>query len=387
MSHAVDTLPPAVAADLAERDLRISNLRAALAEIGADALVAYGPAWRRENVRYLVNAQVRGDVSLVVMDAGGALTAFSSRAADATRIREAGWANGTFALDASLGALVEVLNGLGAAKIAVAHLELMPAGLLRAIRRAIGSTELISGTALLEQVRLKKSAWEIQRHREAAKICDLGWERFVEVLEPGLPEYHITAEVEACLRAAGAEDNFMLMASGGGEVRGMVPPGNRRLAEHDLVRTELTPQLDGYWTQICRSATVGTPTDGQRKSFDLFRDAMQAGLDVLKAGVTCHEVARAENGVFEKVGFGEYCGSAWTRVRGHNLGMHLDESPVAEGNYTVLPAGAVLIVHPNTYTPLAGYQVLGEPVIVTETGYERLLATEVKLFSSTEAGR
>lgn len=373
--------------DLAERDLRTANVQAALAGLGADALIAYGPAWRRENVRYLLNAPVRGDVSLAVMDAAGQITAFSSRSSDIQRIREAGWAAESFQLDGSLAALVEVLHGMAVSKVAIAHLELVPAGLLRALRTAIGSAEIVSATPLLDTVRLTKSAWELDRHRTGARIADLGWKRFVEVLEPGLPEFHITAEVEATLRAAGADDNFMLMASGGDEVRGMVPPGNRVLAEHDLVRTELTPQFGGYWTQICRSASVGTPTDGQRKSFDLFNEALHAGLDVVKAGVTCHEVARAENEVFEKLGFGEYCGSQWTRVRGHNLGLHPDESHIAEGNHTVLPAGAVVIVHPNTYTPLAGYQVLGEPVIVTETGYERLLTTDVKLFSNAEALR
>jgi len=374
-------LPP-TERDIAERDLRVANLRTALDEIGADALIAYGPAWRRENTRYLVNATLRGDVSLAILDSQDSITAFSSRSSDVVRIRDAGWADETLRLSGSLREFTEVVHGLAASRIAVAHLELMPLALVHALEAASGSAELVSGTAMLDGVRLTKSAWEIDQHRKGAEICDLGWKRFVEVLEVGLPEYHVTAQVEASLRRAGAEDNFMLLASGRDEVRGMVPPGNRLLAEHDLVRTELTPQVGGYWTQICRSATVGAPTDGQRRSFDLFRDALQAGLDAVKAGVTCHEVARAENAVFERAGMGEYCGSEWTRVRGHNLGVHLDESPIAEGNHTVLPAGAVLIVHPNTYTPLAGYQVLGEPVIVTETGYERLLTTEITLFSS-----
>ena len=38
----------------------------------------------------------------------------------------------------------------------------------------------------------------------------------------------------------------------------------------------------------------------------------------------------------------------------------------------------------NTYTPLAGYHVLGDPVVVTATGYEVLIETERKLFSTDE---
>ena len=371
--------------DLAERDLRLRRLRESLAAADADTLLAYGPAWRRENVRYLVNAPIRGDASFALLSADGTITAFSSRDSDLPRLRAAGWVDDAHLIGAALSQLVSRLRDIAPRRLAIAQMELVPESVMATLRGALAPrTDIISGTAQMEHVRLTKSPWEIERHRAAARVCDLGWKRFVEVLEPGLPEYHITAEVEACLKIAGAEDNFMLMASGGDQVRGMVPPGNRRLAEHDLVRTELTPQLGGYWTQICRSAVVGAPTDAQKASFDLFSQALQAGLDALHAGVTCHEVARAENQVFERQGFGEYCGSSWTRVRGHNLGTHLDESPVAEGNHTVLPAGAVLIVHPNTFTPLAGYHVLGEPVVVTETGYERLLSTDVRLFSSKE---
>jgi len=382
-------LQDATASDLAERDLRISRIEAGLEALGATALLAYGAAWRRENVRYLVNAQIAGDVSFVLLDERRSLIAFVSRTSDMQRVRAAGWADEVVRLTpGSLEELFARLRDVGGRKLAVGYLELLPDGLAARLREEMAPrTEIVNGSALMANVRLKKSAWELDRHRAAGRICDAGWQRFVEVLEPGLPEYLITAEVEASLKAAGAEDNFMLMASGGDEVRGMVPPGERRLQNHDLVRTELTPQLDGYWTQICRSAVVGEPTDGQKASFDLFREAMQAGLDVVREGVTCHEIARAENAVFERRGFGEYCSSAWTRVRGHNLGTYLDESPIIEGNHTVLPAGAVLIVHPNTYTPLAGYHVLGDPITVTESGYERLLTTEVKLFSTKEAAR
>ncbi|MGH7036477.1 MAG: hypothetical protein ACREFL_22350 [Stellaceae bacterium] len=40
----------------------------------------------------------------------------------------------------------------------------------------------------------------------------------------------------------------------------------------------------------------------------------------------------------------------------------------------------VLIVHPNTYHPEVGYMVLGDSVIVTETGAEVLCGTPRELF-------
>jgi Xaa-Pro dipeptidase len=102
----------------------------------------------------------------------------------------------------------------------------------------------------------------------------------------------------------------------------------------------------------------------------------------VRPGVTAHDVAKAQNDVFRGRGFGEYCTSQYTRVRGHGHGLHLDETPIIEGNETVLPENAVFIIHPNTYTPLAGYHVLGDPVRVTKDGCEVLIPTERKLFHS-----
>jgi len=41
----------------------------------------------------------------------------------------------------------------------------------------------------------------------------------------------------------------------------------------------------------------------------------------------------------------------------------------------------VLIAHPNTYLPLAGYMVFGDTLLVTEDGCVSLNQTEKKLFS------
>ena len=45
----------------------------------------------------------------------------------------------------------------------------------------------------------------------------------------------------------------MLIASGGTEVVGMKPPTDRKLQKGDSITTELTPQVNGYYAQICRT--------------------------------------------------------------------------------------------------------------------------------------
>src|SRR5258708_21650658 len=130
---------------------------------------------------------------------------------------------------------------------------------------------------LMSQVELVKSPWELERVRAAAAVCDAGWDAFVAGVREGVAEFELVAAVEAGLKRLGAEDNFMLIASGGEEVRGMTPPGPRRLRAGDMVRTELTPQVGGYFAQICRSAVLGTARDGQRRACALVPPRLGAG--------------------------------------------------------------------------------------------------------------
>lgn len=372
------------AGDAAERSLRLRRVRASMAVAGLDALLAFAPAWRRENVRYFTDVPLAGTASFVLLtaaDSAGGCCAFSTRLADLDAITSRGWVTDADLLSArSPAALTERLAAIGPARLGIAGYELLPGLLLNEIVRALPGTEVVSASGMMDDLRLVKSDWEIARMRQAASVVDAGWNAFVDVLRPGLPEHGIVAAVEAAIKGLGAEDNFMLIASGGDEVRGMTAPTPRLLRKGDMVRTELTPQLNGYWLQICRSAVVGKASDAQRRSFDLFNEAVEAGIAAVRPGVTAHEVARAQNDVFRARGLGEYCTSQYTRVRGHGHGLHVDETPIIEGNETELPENAVFIIHPNTYTPIAGYHVLGDPVRVTRDGAEVLISTERKLF-------
>jgi Xaa-Pro dipeptidase len=375
-------LAPQDAAEAASRHRRI---RDAMAAQGLDGLLAFGPGWRRENVRYLTDTALAGSAAFALLPAQGEPSAFSTRWRDTGSIIRHGWITDAHVIDAREPvALADRLREMAPRRLGIAHHELLPAVLMESVRGAVPGAEVVSATALMDGVRLAKSDWEIDRMRRTAEVCAAGWQAFVGALEPGLPEYGIVAAVEEEIKRLGAEDNFMLIASGGDEVRGMTAPSPRSLERGDMVRTELTPQLDGYWLQLCRSAVVGKASDAQRRSFDLFNEAVEAGMAAVRPGVTAHDVAAAENDVFRRHGYGEYCTSQYTRVRGHGHGLHFDETPVIEGNETVLPENAVLIIHPNTYTPIAGYHVLGDPVRVTKEGPEVLISTERRLFESAK---
>jgi Xaa-Pro aminopeptidase len=294
-----------------------------MAEQGLDGLLAFAPAWRRENVRYLTGAPLRSALAFAYLPAGGDSVAFATGPGDSAAIRAAGAVGDVRPL--ALADMPELIAALRedvsrGAMVGVAHAELVPYAVWERLTRGMPDVRFESATRLMDAVRLVKGEWELEQIRRAAALCDVGWAAFVDALRPGVAEHEIVAEVEAALKAGGAEDNFMIIASGGDEVRGMTPPSDRRIARGDMVRTELTPQWQGYWAQICRSAVVGTASRAQRDSWTIFEEAVAHGLEAVRSGATAHDVAKAENDVFRRHDLARYCTSEYTRVRGHGHG-------------------------------------------------------------------
>lgn len=376
MMPAITTSPIVEAPPIVERDWRLSRLQAAMRQDQLDVLVVYGWPWRNENVRYLGGAAVTGGASVVIVTAAGDVRAMTTTEADAFALRRAGWITDVEAsLSAGPGALSTALAGVRG-RVGLSPYDLVPEAFASAIAEGLAGAELIPATALVDAVRMVKSRWEHERIAEAIGIAETSWRAMLADLRPGMREFEMVAATERALKSAGAEDNFMLIAAGNSEVRGMHPPTDRPVAVGEFVRTELTPQLDGYYAQICRTAVLGEATDAQHEAYGMFVDAMEAGIAAVRAGVTAHAVAKAENDVMRERGFGEYTSTRYMRVRGHALGLHVDERPpIQEGEDTVLPAGATIVVHPNTYNPV-GYIVVGDEVIVTADGSERLSRAE-----------
>lgn len=357
---------------------RRRRLMAAMGEAGCDAVLVYGNAWQCDYLRYVTDfPPVEGEV-MALFFGDGETRLFVETYADAARARvETPYAD-IVQCDDLTEAVCDELGRLGNRTIASAPATLMPYGIVG----SEAAKDIEDGTGLIDQLLLVKSPVEIEAVRRAADIADRGYRVFMEACQVGRAEYELIAEIETFFREAGCAENFMILGSGGVEVRGMHPPGERRIQAGDLVTTELTPAINGYYAQVCRTLVVGEPSKAQLDAFDVYIEAVGAGSAVLKAGVTAGEVAKAENDVFRKYDLGVYCTSEYTRVRGHGLGLFVDNPPhILEDVETVLPAGSTVIVHPNTYHPEVGYMVLGEAAVVTEDGNETFSALPRELLS------
>jgi Xaa-Pro aminopeptidase len=340
-----------------------------MSESGWDALLLYGHSWRKDFFRSLVNFNFFGPHAVAALTRSNELSIGLAHPWDHEFLAGRLDAKVTWEQDFPV-ALRRLMSG----KTAIAGREFMEA---RFVDEAT-----VSATAAIEALRRCKTSEEIEFITQAARLADAGYEHFFEAAEIGMAEFELVAEVEAFLKTHGAEDNFMLIGSGGTEVFGMRPPTERRFQKGDNITTELTPQVNGYYAQICRTMVLGEPSSEQRRSFAIFQEAQTAAQNFIRPGVNIKDVARVQNDVFRREGYGEFTGAKYTRVRGHNLGLYPDENPwVLEDVDCVVNKNMVVIAHPNTYLPLSGYMVFGDTLLVTGEGCVSLNRTEKKLFS------
>jgi Xaa-Pro aminopeptidase len=344
-------------------------------DAGLDHLVLFGNAWQNDYLRYAADFGILEGEGLAIVDRDGTVQLLLDDRLEAERCAvEVPDLDVRATPDMVADATVLIAGFTGPFALAP---HIMPRGISHA---AAGAQD---ATGLIDRLLMVKAREELDAIRSAAHLADEGYEVFRRAARVGRKDYELAAETEAFFRAAGVDDNFMLIGVGGQEMRGMTPPTGRVLAEGDQVITELTPCVDGYYVQICRSLVMGEPSAEQLHSFDVWNRAMVAGIETVRPGVTAADIAKAENDVFRAEGLGEYCTNKYTRVRGHGLGLFPDTKPhILEDVGTVIEEGMVLIVHPNTYHPQAGYMVLGDSLIVGPDGAEILTQTPRRLFSS-----
>lgn len=360
------------------RDERAARLRQAMDEAGLETLVLAATAWRSDYFRFALDVTPMEGMSIALFRRDGPVRLFVATPQEARRIAaeqpacEVSWSpDPVLAAETALGAVDAARTGL-----APSH-----AAPWRLARGALGAT-VARTTAMLDTLMVRKTKAEADAVERATAMADAGYAVFRDASRVGRPEHHVVADTEAWLRSRGCPENFMIIGSGGPELRGMRPPTGRQLAPGDLVTTELTPCVDGYYAQICRTLVLGPASDVQKAAYDIYVEALEAGIARVRPGNTHGDIARAQNDVFRRHGLGQYVTSEYTRVRGHGVGLFVDGPHVLEDVEMVLEPDMTLVVHPNTYHPVAGYIVLGDTVRVTVDGCKVLTRTPRELFAA-----
>lgn len=140
---------------------------------------------------------------------------------------------------------------------------------------------------VLTEMRMVKSAAEIELMRRAAEISVTAHRETIRGATPGMHEYELEATMEYHFRRGGAEEPGYpsIVGSGPNSCILHYETSRRRTAPGDLVLMDCGAEYHGYSADVTRTFPVsGTFTPEQRAIYDLVLEAQIAGIDVCRAG-------------------------------------------------------------------------------------------------------
>lgn len=358
---------------------RWQRIRNRLADAGLGGLLVFSNQMKPEPVHYLTGYRLLGERAFACLAPEGEPVLFISEPWDERRAgQETGLANIRVLAEDWPQAVSGALKPFEA-PVGVAGREAMRHGDLEAVESAIGN-KTVSATKLLDELATISSPYELDLVREAGRMADAGFNRAVEVLREGLNDYELVAEIDFAMKSMGATDNFQMLAIGKDNT-GMLLPCGKKVEPGDLLLFEITPSngCTTYTAQLCKTAIFGeSPSPLLREKHDLLVEALEESLAVIKPGVKISEIARIQNDIIGRGGYPEYCRPPYMRARGHGFG--LGRVDVTDDSTVTFAEGMTLVIHPNQFIPETGYLALGETVIVTADGFERLTTTESKIY-------
>jgi Xaa-Pro aminopeptidase len=351
-----------------DHHLRRNRLAERLGELEVDAVVVT----RLPNVRYLTgftgsNGQVLVAPAAGVFFTDGRYTEQSRREApDLERV--------TYARD-----FADAVRDACAAR-GVARLGFESAGVTfkghAALAEKLEGVELVPHSDEVERLRWVKDEEEMRLLEQAQEATDQAFEDILEKLAVGLSEREVAQELEHAMRRAGADGLSFetIVAFGENAAEPHHEPGHRTLEDGDVVKLDFGALWGGYHADMTRTVAFGNVASELQRIHAVVREAQQAGVDAVRAGIPGGEPDAAARAVIEAAGYGD----RFTHSLGHGVGLEVHEGPNLRRDGTdVLPVGAVVTVEPGIYVPGLGGVRIEDSVEVTADGC-RVIPTSAK---------
>ena len=239
-----------------------------------------------------------------------------------------------------------------------------------------GFCELADGSDLINELRIIKSPTEIAYVRRAAELADDAYDAAVACTAAGANDGDILAAMQGAVFQGGGDyaGNEFIIGSGRDALLCRYFSGRRNLDAQDQLTLEWAGAYRHYHAAMMRTFVVGAVPSRQQVLYDATHDALMAVEAAVVAGNTFGQAFDAHAQAIDAAGLREHRLNAC----GYSLGTTfaptwMDWAMMYEGNPREFQPGMVIFCHMIIFdSEVELAMTLGETVLVTDTGNERL---------------
>ncbi len=223
----------------------------------------------------------------------------------------------------------------------------MPYSFFSRIQNQVPSVNFHDGLSLFENLRMKKTAKELQYLRKASELSAQGIELGFENLREGITEIELATIIRQYYTEQGTDkEPFVIVQFGENAADPHAGPSSRKLHQGDVVLIDAGMTHQGYWGDITNTTFFGEPSEEFLKCYAIVEDANEQGVRAAKVGASGANVDRAARSVIEASGYGEY----FISRTGHGIGLDVHEAPyIISTNNRALELNNVFTVEPGIY--------------------------------------
>ncbi len=245
--------------------------------------------------------------------------------------------------------------------------------LFKTFRDLFSNVNWETSSRMIEEIASIKDEAEIAALRTAAEITDKTYQEVLELIRPGVTEKTIANELAYRYRKYGDGESYPpIVASGPNSALPHAVPSDREFQNGDFIVIDAAAQYAGYHADMTRTPLVGKATERHREVYDIVQRSQKAGVDGVKAGMSCKDADALTRDVIETAGYGE----AFSHGTGHGIGLEIHTLPrLSALSKDVLKENNVVTIEPGIYFPGWGGVRIEDDVVIKKDGGEILNKT------------
>ncbi|MFC5993090.1 M24 family metallopeptidase [Pseudonocardia hispaniensis] len=229
--------------------------------------------------------------------------------------------------------------------------------------------ELCDASTWSTGVRASKLPGEIELLERSARITEQAIQDALAQARAGWREKDIARVMAESMLAHGAEPEFFSVQTGAHSALGDAFPGDRPWQPGEVLKMDLGCRVDGYWSDLGRTAVLGAPDAEMVKTYNALREGQRVELEMIKPGITTNELFDAAVDAVREAGLPSYA----RQHCGHGIGLAIYDPPLVRAKAGVMiEEGMVFCLETPYYRSGWGGMIVEDTVVVTSTGCREL---------------